>query len=140
MKDKECAGGNHFEKNVCLFLYLSEYKPMVLKNDDGMFIKKNRHIPVSKWLTLSMTWTNNNSTHMARRKYQRKRHQFFHGNWIHVSHSFTCVFYVIVYNNKTSCFLICFQASALTISKLRFKKARQVGIPRIHFCQTLEFP
>jgi hypothetical protein len=32
-------------------------------------------------------------------------------------HSFTCVFYVIVYNNKTSCFLICFQASTLTISK-----------------------
>lgn len=45
IKDKECAGGNHFEKNVCLFLYLSEYKPMVLKND-GMFIKKKIYIGI----------------------------------------------------------------------------------------------
>ena len=45
MKDKECAGGNHFEKNVCLFLYLSEYKPMVLKNN-GMFIKKKIYIGI----------------------------------------------------------------------------------------------
>lgn len=39
MKDKECAGVNHFEKTVCLFLYLPMYTPMVLKNGE-MFMKK----------------------------------------------------------------------------------------------------